>query len=227
MSKRYRLVVFDWEGTLSDTLGQVLNCVANEARRLNFGELDEEVARNSVELGLVHAIKKVFPNLTITEYERLINAVQESLMSRHSDVYLIPGAKDIVQRLYHAGIDLAIATNKGKTSLQKALHTTGLDKYFKVTRSAGQTAPKPSPEMLEEILAVYSFSVQDAVMIGDSLTDIEMAKSIGMDAIGVNFYHQPVDLLLDAGAIKVFDDYHSIAEYLQLSDLPKKGDLFS
>lgn len=226
MNKRYRLVVFDWEGTLSDTLGQVLNCVANEARRLNYGELDEEVARNSVELGLVNAIKKVFPNLTILQYEHLINAVQQSLMSRHSDVYLIPGAQEIVQRLYYDGIDLAIATNKGQHSLLKALSTTGLDKYFKVTRSAGQTAPKPSPEMLEEILDVFSLSVDDALMIGDSQMDIEMARSIGMDAVGVNFYHQQADLLLNAGAIEVFDDYHLIADYLQLSDLPK-GDMFS
>lgn len=226
MNKRYRLVVFDWEGTLSDTLGQVLNCVANEARRLNYGELDEEVARNSVELGLVNAIKKVFPDLTILQYEHLINAVQQSLMSRHSDVYLIPGALEIVQRLYYDGIDLAIATNKGQHSLLKALATTGLDKYFKVTRSAGQTAPKPSPEMLEEILDMFSLSVEDALMIGDSQMDIEMARSIGMDAVGVNFYHQQADLLLNAGAIMVFDDYHLIADYLQLSDLPK-GDMFS
>lgn len=227
MSKRYRLVVFDWEGTLSDTLGQVLNCVANEARRLNFGELDEEIARNSVELGLVNAIKKVFPHLTLTQYENLVHAVQQSLMSRHSDVYLIPGAMEIVQRIQHDGIDLAIATNKGQQSLVRALHTTGLDEYFKVTRSAGQTAAKPSPEMLEEILAVFSLPVHEALMIGDSLTDIEMAKNIGMDAVGVNFYHQPADLLLNAGALAVFDEYHLIADYLQLSDLPIKGDMLS
>lgn len=227
MSKRYRLVVFDWEGTLSDTLGQVLDCVAKEARRLDYGELDEELARQSVDLGLVNAIKKVFPHLTLIQYERLINAVQQSLMSRHSDVYLIPGAKDIVQRLHQDGIELAIATNKGQHSLLKALHTTGLDEYFKVTRSAGQTPPKPSPQMLQEILMVFSLPAHDALMIGDSVTDIEMANSLGMDAIGVNFYHQQSEPLLASGALNVFDDYRLIADYLHLSDLPNKEDLLS
>jgi phosphoglycolate phosphatase len=176
---------------------------------------------------LVKAIKKVFPHLSLMEYERLINAVQVSLMSRHSDVYLIPGAKEIIQRLHDDGIDLAIATNKGQQSLRRALQITGLDNYFKVTRSAGQTPPKPSPQMLEEILAVFSIPVAEALMIGDSSTDIEMAKSIGMDAVGVNFYHQHSDLLLAAGALSIFDDYRQLGDYLQLSDLPNKGDMFS
>ena len=65
MGKPYRLVVFDWEGTLGDTLGQILNTVANEARRLQFGVLDEQLARQSVELGLVLAMKKTFPHVVI------------------------------------------------------------------------------------------------------------------------------------------------------------------
>lgn len=217
MNKRYRLVVFDWEGTLSDTLGQVLNCVAVEARRLNFGELDDNVARQSVGLGLVKAIKKVFPHLTFDEHEQLLAAVQQSLMSRHSDVYLLPGAKEIVQRLHQNGIDLAIATNKGQQALVRALHITGLDAFIKITRSAGQTLPKPNPQMLQEILQVFDLSATDALMVGDSLSDIEMANSLGMDVVGVNFYHQQLDTLRTAGAIEVFDDYLLLADYLQLS----------
>ncbi|MDP1601940.1 MAG: HAD-IIIA family hydrolase [Legionella sp.] len=216
MSKRYRLVVFDWEGTLSDTLGQVLNCVAVEARRLNFGELNEEVARQSVELGLVNAIKKVFPTLTLYQHEQLLSAVQHSLMSKHSDVYLIPGAMALVRRIHLAGIDLAIATNKGQQALQRALSRTGLDEFFKVTRSAGQTAPKPATEMLDEIVQAFAIPVEDALMIGDSTTDMEMANNFGMDAIGVNFYHQSSESLLDAGALAVFDDYQRVADFLQL-----------
>jgi phosphoglycolate phosphatase len=216
MSKRYRLVVFDWEGTLSDTLGQVLNCVAVEARRLSFGELNEEIARQSVELGLVNAIKKVFPDLTLWQHEQLLNAVQQSLMSKHSDVYLIPGAMELVRRIHQTGIDLAIATNKGQQALQRALHRTGLDEFFTVTRSAGQTAPKPSTEMLDEIVQAFMIPVEDALMIGDSITDMEMAKNFGMDAIGVNFYHQASESLLAAGALQVFDDYQKVADFLQL-----------
>lgn len=217
MSKRYDLVVFDWEGTLSDTLGQVLNCVAEEARRLGFGELDEEVARQSVDLGLVHAIRKVFPLLSLHQYEHLLEAVQHSLTSRHSDVYLIPGAKAFVQRLHQAGVTMAVATNKGSQSLQRAMHITGLDEYIKLSRCAGPFPPKPSPDMVADLLLNLAVPAERALMVGDSTSDIEMANSVGMDAIGVNFYHKDPSALLAAGALDVFDDYVLLADYLHLS----------
>lgn len=216
MGKAYRLVVFDWEGTLGDTLGQILNHVAKEARRLQFGELDEQLARQSVELGLVKAVKKVFPHLNQDQQEQLLQAVNQSLVSRTTDVYLMPGAKSIISRLHRAGIELAIASNKGHQSLQRVLHLCELDKIFKVTRSAGQTPPKPCPQMLEEIMGEFDVAPEETLMVGDSVTDIEMAKSIGIDAIGVDFYHQQEATLRAAGALTVIDDYEHLADYLQL-----------
>ena len=71
--------------------------------------------------------------------------------------------------------------------------------------------------MLEEILQEFAMPVHDALMVGDSVTDIEMAINIGMDAVGVNFYHLDPELLLAAGAMRVFDDYQLLADYLHLS----------
>lgn len=217
MGRPYRLAVFDWEGTVGDTLGQILNTVATEAKRLQFGELDEQLARQSVELGLVLAVKKAFPHLNAQQQEQLLLAVHHSLVSRTTVVYLIPGVKEFAQRLHDAGIYLAIASNKGQQALQRVLHVSELDKLFTVTRSAGQTLPKPHPQMLEEIMAVFDVNAENTLMIGDSVSDVEMAKSINVDAIGVDFYHQQGDALRAAGALDVFDDYQRLAEYLQLS----------
>ncbi|KTC86010.1 MULTISPECIES: HAD family hydrolase [Legionella] len=216
MGKPYRLVVFDWEGTLGDILGQILNSVSTEAKRLQFGELDEQLARQSVGLGLVLALKKSFPHLNEEQQEQLLLAVHQSLVSRTTEVYLIPGAREIAERLQHAGIDIGIATNKGHQSLQRVLQASGLDQLFKVTRSAGQTPAKPCPQMLEEIMDTYGVNAKETLMVGDSVSDIEMAKSIAVDAIGVDFYHQQEAALLNAGALAVFDDYQQLAKYLQL-----------
>lgn len=216
MSKPYRLVVFDWEGTLGDTLGQIIHSVATVARRLDFGELDVQLARQSVELGLVLAIKKIFPHLNERQYEQLLFEVNQSLMSRNAEVYLIPGAKAVAERLYRAGICLAVASNKGQQSLQRVLHVSELDQYIKVTRSAGQSPAKPCPQMLEEIMSVYAMETGDTLMVGDSVSDIEMAKNAGVDAVGMDFYHQQDAALRAAGAIEVFDDYEKFAQYLCL-----------
>ncbi|STX29622.1 hydrolase (haloacid dehalogenase family) [Legionella beliardensis] len=218
MSKQYRLVVFDWEGTLGDTLGQVLHCMASEAKRLNYGELDEALVRQSVELGLAHAIKRLFPSLSSIEQEQLLKAIQHALINRSHEVYLIPGAREFVQQLHQAGINLAIASNKGQNSLNRAIQSSGLDEFFKVVCSAGQMPPKPCPQMLEEILLAFNIDVNQAVMIGDSVSDIEMARTIGMDAIGVNFYNQQhSNLLLEKGALAVFDNYPQLAIYLNVA----------
>jgi phosphoglycolate phosphatase len=216
MRKSYRLIIFDWEGTLSDTLGQILSCVALEAKRLNFGELDEQLARQSVALGLINTIKKVFPKLNNAELNKLIDAVQQALLTRSNDVYLISGAKNILQRLQRAGISLAIATNKSAQGLQRALCAAKFDTFFQITRSAGILPAKPCSQMLKEILDFFKLPASAAVMVGDSIVDIEMANSIGMDAIGVNFYHQENGALLAAGALEVFNDYQLFADYLQL-----------
>lgn len=216
MSNPYQLVVFDWEGTISDTLGLILHTVSSEALRLGFGELDPYVARKYVELGLVQALRKTFPHLSGKQHDELLHAVHQAMISRPSEVCLIPGARKFIQQLHDENIDIAIATNKGQQSLLRSLQVTGLDALFKVTRSAGQVSPKPSPQMLEEIMEEFGATQSSTLMIGDSSTDMEMAKSINVTAIGVDFYHQQEDALLAAGALAVFDDYQLLANFLGL-----------
>lgn len=218
MSKPYRLVVFDWEGTLGDTLGQVLNIVASEARRLNFGDLDEGLAREYVVLGLVMAVKKLYPLLSSHDHQTLLDAVQTALMRAPQNISLIPGAETVVKQLHQAGIDIAVATNKGQRALLRALEATGLHAYFQVTRSAGQSPPKPCPQMLEEIMATFGVSPSETLMVGDSVIDMDMAREAQVDAVGVDFYHQQASNLLAAGAKEVFDDYKQLASYLQLPE---------
>lgn len=216
MSNPYQLVVFDWEGTVSDTLGQFIHVVADVAKTMGYGDIDPNLARKYVDLGLNQAIKKVFPHLSMSQQEQFILSVQNEMVSRPHEVWLMPGVKEFIQKLHAANIDLAVATNKGQHSLQRALHTTGLADLFKVTRSAGQVPPKPCPQMLEEIIDEYGQNIATTLMIGDSVSDMEMATSIQVTAIGVDFYHQQEVNLITAGAIAVFDDYGLLADYLGL-----------
>lgn len=214
MSNSYKLVVFDWEGTIADTLGLVLNTVATEARALGFGEVDPYLARKYVDLGLLQALKKLFPHLSIREQDTLVQAVQGAMLNKSAEVCIFPGARELIEKLHQKHIDLAIATNKGQHSLQRALHATGLEAFFKVTRSAGQAAPKPCPQMLEEIMTECGADASSTLMIGDSVSDIEMAVSIQVAALGVDFYLHQESALKKAGAIAVFNDYKVLANFL-------------
>lgn len=217
MSNPYELVVFDWEGTIADTLGVVLHLVASEANLLGFGDFDPSQARKYVDLGLVQALKKTYPLLSAAQHQQLLHAVQTAMHTRSLDVCLMPGVDELINQLHDTGINLAIATNKGQHSLARALQVTGLDQIFKVTRSAGQVPAKPCPQMLQEIIEECGASHATTLMIGDSPTDIEMARTIQVPAVGVDFYHQQEAALKAAGAIAVFDEYKQLANFLQLT----------
>ncbi|MDI1352421.1 MAG: HAD-IA family hydrolase [bacterium] len=216
MSNPYQLVVFDWEGTISDTLGLILHTVTTEATKLGFGGVDPYQARKYVDLGLVQALKKLFPHLSSAQHDELFQAVQYAVVSRPTEVCLIPGAREFIQQLHDAQIHLAIATNKGHHSLMRALQATRLDQLFKITRCAGQIPAKPHPQMLEELMDEFGVNAASTLMIGDSPTDMEMAKNIQVPAIGVDFYQQQNTSLKTAGAIAVFDDYQLLAHFLNL-----------
>jgi len=216
MSSPYNLVVFDWEGTIADTLGAVFHAVSVEAELLGFGPFDPNEARQYVDLGLARSLNKAYPQLSAMEHEQLLQAVQFALHSRSTDICLIPGVLDFIYHLRDSNIDLAIATNKGHQSLLRALQVTGLDQIFRVTRSAGQVAAKPHPQMLEEIIEEFGGDVTTTLMIGDSATDMEMAKNINVTAVGVDFYHQQETALKAAGALAVFDDYRLLADFLNI-----------
>lgn len=219
MMKAYRLVVFDWEGTLGDTLGKVLNVLKVESARLHFGKVDEAVARRMLPLGFVAALKTLFPEADSEKRAQLHQVLQSALASRSTDVYLLPGAKTLVQALYESGVVLGIATNRGQGALQRDLQASALNSYFTVTRSAGQLAAKPAPDMLKDIMRVCGEDAEHTLMVGDSVSDMEMAAALNVDAVGVQFYDQPeqAEALWSAGALEVFDDYRTLLDYLQLN----------
>ena len=216
--KRYGLIVFDWEGTLGDTVGQSLCRIAVEAGKHALGAdgLSESLFRQN----LYQATRVYFPSWSDGQIEQYCSRKCLSNQATLPEVCVFPGAKDLVERLSQAGIHLAIASNKGAQSLQSALQRAGMQPFFSVTRAAGQAPPKPCPQMLEEILDEFLMSAKEALMIGDSVSEMEMAKQIGMDAVGFDFYHQNTEALLDAGASLVFDNYEALAQFLSL---PEKG----
>lgn len=216
MIKPYDLVVFDWEGTIADTLGVILHTVALEAHALGYGTVDPYQARQYVNLGLVQALRKAYPHLSAQEHEHLLQAVQHALHTRSVEVCLIPGVRELLYQLHDAKVNIAVATNKGQHSLLRAMQATGLDEIIKVTRSAGQVPAKPCPQMLEEIITEFGGANSKTLMIGDSTTDMEMATSINVTAIGVDFYHQQGAALKMAGALEVFDEYKLLADFLNL-----------
>lgn len=216
MSSRYHLVVFDWEGTIGDILGQFLVALEMEAKQMKLGAVDADAARYYITMGPVVALKKLFPHLSAAQQAELLQNAQQTLLLNHTEVCLTTGAREILFQIKKNGIKLAIATNKGQQSLFRDLTNAGLQDLFDTTRTASQAPAKPCPQMLEEIMAECGVTSEQTLMVGDSVSDIEMAKQLQVTAIGVDFYGQNEAILRSAGADDVFDNFQQLACYLEL-----------
>lgn len=217
MTCAYKLVVFDWEGTLADTFGQVMQITQEKAQNSGYLPLNKIAFALGIQSGLLNAIKKGFSHLSQEEHHKLLTDVQQGLCVKSPAPYLFPGAIELIKQLHHQGVKLAIATNKSQQSFQLALQKSELSEYFEITRAAGQSLPKPHPQMLLEILELLSLKPQQAVMVGDSVSDVDMACRVSMDAIGVDFYEQDAEMLMNAGAKIIVHDFDQLSEFLGVS----------
>jgi phosphoglycolate phosphatase len=138
--------------------------------------------------GLPKAVHELFPGFSEQQTFAMVERAERMILQERNKVFVFPGIRMLLQQLQYSGIACALASNKSQLSLQNALETSELQNYFKVVRSAGNLPAKPNPQMLLEIMDIYQINPSEVVMVGDSFADVEMAKSIHVDAIAVDWY---------------------------------------
>ena len=185
--KAYKLVIFDWDGTVMDSVPKIVSCLQNAAVSLNLTVPDICQAKNVIGLSLSKAVAQLFPQQAdlhfaiIDEYKRQYRELDQT------PTPLFENVETVLQHLTAKGFILAVATGKGRDGLERLLDESGLRQYFAVTRCSDDAESKPSPQMLQQILSYCQLSSADAVMIGDSQLDMAMAEAINMPRIGVSF----------------------------------------
>jgi phosphoglycolate phosphatase len=186
MKERFGLVVFDWDGTLYDSIGWIVECLQRAAMDCGLAVPSGRSARAVIGLGLREAFAALFPGVPGTRLESLVNTYRAHYFARPGGPgNLFPGVPELLEALSDAGLQLAIATGKSRNGLDRALLATGLSAAFAATRCADETASKPDPRMLWELLTELRVAPERALMVGDSIHDLEMARNAGVDAVAV------------------------------------------
>lgn len=214
-----RLAVFDCDGTLID--GQASICEAMEAA---FAEFDlpappRNQIRRAVGLSLPQAIRVLLPESDSDRHNALAEAYKQEFRRARSEGRisqpLFPGMAELLAGLHSDGWLLAVATGMSDRGLTHCLATNEITDLFVSLQTADRHPSKPHPAMLEQALADALASAGDAVMIGDTSYDMQMADSAGVRGIGVDWgYHPPAELLA-AGAEWIAADPAQLAEYLR------------
>ena len=216
MSKmRFKLLVFDWDGTLIDSIERIVTSLQYASREVCGIHLGEDKARSVIGLGLHEAIERLHPGLDAVKIESLADAYRQNfLYDSKVPELLFDGVEDMLKQLTADRYTLAIATGKSRIGLDRAMQKHNLGHYFATTRCAGENRSKPHPEMLNSILHQLDTRAGDTVMIGDSEHDMLMAGNAGVSAIGVTQGVEDAESLMQHRPLTCLDDITDLYEFL-------------
>ncbi len=211
----YQLLIFDWDGTLMDSEARIVACMETAAEDLRLEKPDKDAIRDIIGLGLEEAIGRLFPDCHPKTRQRLAKRYRHHfLASDTTPAPLFAGVTTMLRDLKQRGHWLAVATGKGRAGLQKVLHDTGLEQMFLTTRCAGDTASKPNPQMLFELLEETGVEARQALMIGDTEYDLQMAQNASMTALAVGYGVHEKERLLRHEPIACVDDVAALHDWL-------------
>jgi len=212
-SNKYDLIVFDWDGTLIDSAATIIECMQAVMQRMDLLPRSDEQIKHIIGLGMREAIFELYPEFSEAEIETFIAEYRQYFFSQRQSLPF-PGVEQLLQRLKQAGYALAVATGKGRRGLDLALQNLDFGQYFTSTRCADETQSKPHPQMLHEILGDLSLSAERALMVGDTVYDLNMASHIEMDAVAVcNGVHER-EKLSSTDALAFLPDVTHLWEWL-------------
>lgn len=208
-ARRFKLIVFDWDGTLSDSTITIAEAIQSACRDLGEPVPDLPSARFVIGLGLSDAMRTVAPGLPVHRHAELAAHYRRHYLAREEDIPLFPGAAELLEELDASGYLLAVATGKTRAGLNRVLARNGLAMRFHATRCADEGFPKPHPDMLMHLMARLAVEPHETLMIGDTTHDLELARNAGVAGLAVTYgAHEPEGLARLAPLATV----HSIAE---------------
>lgn len=209
---RPSLFIFDWDGTLMDSERQIVHCMQAAADDLKVVVPAYEAVRGIIGLGLPEAIQQLFPEQDAESREAIRQAyARHFLGGSGGGSQLFPHARELLDELRGGGHHLAIATGKSRLGLDRVLGATGLTNIFHITRCADETASKPDPLMLREILAALGVAPDRALMIGDTTFDLEMAARAAVPSIGLAHGVHAEEDLWRHGPLAIVPDLPALA----------------
>jgi phosphoglycolate phosphatase len=186
-ARRFELVVFDWDGTLFDSTTLIVRCIQQACVDIGVEVPSDQSAAYVIGLGLHDALQHAVPGLPPDRYPELGRRYRHHYLARQHELLLFPGTLDMLQALKSRHHLLAIATGKNRRGLDDALTHSQLHGMFDGTRTADETASKPHPRMLQELMAEFGVAPERTLMIGDTTHDLQMAQNAGTPRVAVSY----------------------------------------
>ena len=207
--RRFDLIAFDWDGTLFDSTAIIVRCIQRAVADVGGTVPSDRDAAYVIGMGLMQALAHAAPDVPQDKYPELGARYRHHYQAHQDDLSLFDGVLDMLRALRARHHWLAVATGKSRRGLDDVLHTAELQGLFDASRTADETAGKPHPRMLHELMREFGVEPDRTLMIGDTTHDLQMALNAGCASVGVSYgAHEP-----DAfHALRPLQVVHSVRE---------------
>ena len=187
MNRKFDLIAFDWDGTLFDSTALIVRCIQSACRDLGVAVPSDVDAAYVIGLGLHDALRHVTPDLPPERVDELGRRYRHHYLARQHELVLFNGTLGMLHALKARQHFLAVATGKNRTGLDQALAQSELHGLFDATRTADETASKPHPLMLQELMAQLGTTPERTLMVGDTTHDLMLARNAGTARVAVSY----------------------------------------
>jgi len=219
MKRPHKLIIFDWDGTLMDSVAKIVHCFSAALADAQAPDPGEAAIRHIIGLGLQEAVDVLLPQTDATVRALVIERYRAHFL--HLDttgMELFPGVRKGLEVLAARGYLLAIATGKARRGLDRVLSDSHTAHLFCATRCADEAFSKPHPRMLEDILDQTGLTPDQALMVGDTTYDMQMAHSASMDGVAVTYGVHARELLLEHDPLACLDSFAEVCAWLHERD---------
>jgi len=192
-SRQFDLIAFDWDGTLFDSTTIITRCIQMAVRDVGGTVPSDKDASYVIGMALMQALAHAAPDVPKHKYPELGARYRHHYIAHQNDISLFQGVLPLLSDLKTRQHILTVATGKSRHGLDEALQAVELKGVFDSSRTADETAGKPHPLMLHELMAEFGVAPERTLMVGDTTHDLQMALNAGCASVGVSYgAHEPV-----------------------------------
>ena len=190
--RQFDLIAFDWDGTLYDSTALIVRCIQEAVRDVGGTVPNAQAAAYVIGMALMPALAKAAPDVPVEKYPLLNERYRHHYLARHDELSLFDGVVPMLHSLRERHHWVTVATGKSRQGLNHALQAVEIKGLFDGSRTADETAGKPDPLMLHELMREFGVAPERTLMIGDTTHDLAMAQHAGCASLGVSYgAHDP------------------------------------
>lgn len=190
--RQFDLIAFDWDGTLFDSTAIITRCIQRAVVDVGGQEPSREAASYVIGMSLLAALAHAAPDVPKEKYPALGERYRHHYVQHQHDISLFDGVLELLDALKARHHWLVVATGKSRLGLNEALQAAALRGVFDGSRTADETAGKPNPLMLLQLMREFGVEPERTLMVGDTTHDLQMALNAGCASVAVSYgAHEP------------------------------------